>query len=288
MQDHLALLAADLQVSQHHGLCGREVPVVARGLLVVPDVLAGVWIQRHDAGQVEVVPTGRAALAASPRRAVAGSDVHQVQLGVERHAVPGRATTASLPPLSCGIPGLGGFGHGFILKGLGRVARYGEPAPLLVARGSVIGRDVATHAVFCAAVADDDLALEDTWSACDGIAVLAVNNGVLFPHLGARGRIQRDKAAIKNPHEDLALIHRHAAVDHIAATLEAIGAVHAGIKAPEALAAAHVNGVHHAPAGADVHDAVHHHRSGFHAAGGFQVVRPGQAQILHVPGVELL
>ena len=52
VQDDLARLAADLQVGEDHRLRRGEVPVVARRLLVVPDVLAGVGIERNDRGEV--------------------------------------------------------------------------------------------------------------------------------------------------------------------------------------------------------------------------------------------
>ena len=287
MQDDLARLAADLDVGQHHGLGGGEVPAVARRFLVVPDVLARIGVQRHDAGQVQVVATGRAALGLRPGRAVARADVHEVELGVIGHGVPGRAAATGLPPLAGRVPGLGGAGHGLVLERLGRVAGHGEPAPLLRAGLGVIGRDIAAHAVLGAAVADQHLALDDARRARDGVRVGAVDDGVLLPDLLARGRVQRHQAAIEGAHIHLALVDRHAPVDHVAAALEAVGAVHAGVVAPQALAGAYVHRMHHAPAGGDVHDSIDHHGRGLHAARGFQVIRPDQAQPLHIGRVQL-
>jgi hypothetical protein len=43
---------------------------------------------------------------------------------------------------------------------------------------------------------------------------------------------------------------------------------------PQPLARPDVDGVHHAPRGADLYDAVHHHRRGLHPARGLEVVGP--------------
>ncbi len=222
MQQHLARLAADLHVGQDHRLGGGVVPVVAGRLLVVPLVLAGVGVQRHHRAQVEVVAALGAARLVRPGRAVAGAHVHQVELGVEGEAVPGGAPAAGFPVLAARVPGLRGLGHRGVFEGLARVARHHEPAPFLLARLRVVGGDEAAHAVFGAAVADDDLALEHARRAGDGVAALLAFERVFLPDLLAGGGVQRNQAAVEGGHVDLALVNGHAAVHHVAATLEAL------------------------------------------------------------------
>ncbi len=82
-------------------------------------------------------------------------------------------------------------------------------------------------------------------------------------------------------------VQRDATVDDIAAALHGVLARHFGVVGPQPLAAARVDGMHHAPRGGDVHDAVHHQRRGFDAAGRFEVVGPRKAQLAHVAGVDL-
>ena len=202
-------------------------------------------------------------------------------------AVPRRSAAAGLPVLSARIPRLGGPGHRGVLEGLGRIAGDGEPAPALGARLGVIGGDIAAHAVLGATVADDHLALVDTRGARDRVRPRAVDDGVLRPHHPTGGGVEGDQAAVVGGDEHLALVDGHAAVDHVAAALVARLARHVGIVDPQPLARADVDGVHHAPRGADVHDAVHHHRRGLHPARGLEVVGPHQAERLDVVRVDL-
>ena len=287
MQDHLARLAGDGQVGQDHRLGGGVVPVVTRRFLVVPLVVAGVRVQRDDGGQVQVVAALGAARAVRPGRPVAGAHVHQVQLRVEHHRIPHGAAATGLPPLAARVPRLGGAAHGFVFKRLAGVARHAVPAPDLLAGFGVVGGDVAAHAVLGAAVADDHLALEHARRAGAGVGALLAFDGVLFPDHLAGDCVQRDQPSVERAHVDLALPQRHAAVDHVAAALRSHRAVHLRVVRPQLLAGARVNGVHHAPGRGDVHHAVDHDGRGLHAARGFQVVRPGQAQLVHVAGVDL-
>src|SRR5690606_33426476 len=97
------------------------------------------------------------------------------------------------------------------------------------------------------AVADDDLALHHARCASDGVAELAVDDGVLLPHLGAGGGVECDETAVVGGHVHPALVQRHAAVDHIAAALVAGLARYLRVIRPDALAGAHIDRVHHAP-----------------------------------------
>ena len=247
MQYDLARLAGDLDVGQDHGLGGGVVPVVARCFLIVPLVFAGVGIQRHDGSQVQVVAALGAAHLVRPGRAIARAHIHGVEFGIESHAVPHGAAATGLPPFAAGVPGPGGALHGLVLEGFGRIAGYAEPAPFLLAGLGVIGRDIAAHAIFGTAVADDDLALEHARRAGDGQRPLLPLEGILVPDLLAGGGVQGDQAAIPCTHIDLALPQRHAAVDDVAAPLEAGAAVDLRVIGPDPVAGAGVDGMHHAP-----------------------------------------
>src|SRR6185369_3932208 len=98
----------------------------------------------------------------------------------------------------------------------------------------------------------------------------------------AGGGVEGHEAAVVGGDEHLALVDGHAAVDHVAAALVARLARHVRVVDPEPLARPDVDGVHHAPGGADVHHAVHHQRCGFHPARGLEIVGPHQAERLDV------
>jgi hypothetical protein len=117
----------------------------------------------------------------------------------------------------------------------------------LIAGLGVIGSDIAARAIFGAAIADQDLAVEHARCAGDRVGVLLVDQRILFPrHLASR-RIERDQAAVIDADVYLALPQRYAAVDHVAAALVAPFLVDLGIVAPQPLAGARVDGMHHAP-----------------------------------------
>src|SRR5690606_12170510 len=134
-----------------------------------------------------------AADGAVPRRAVAGADVEQVELRVVGHGVPHRAAAAQRPPLA--VPGFRRHGHHLVLEAELGIAGHGEEAPGEFAGFGVVGGDVAAHAVFGAAVADDDLALHHARRAGDGVADVATDQRVGFPHALAAGGVHRHQAA---------------------------------------------------------------------------------------------
>jgi DDE superfamily endonuclease len=51
--------AVDVDIGEDHRLGRGIIPVVARRLLIVPDVFSGVGVQRHQRTQMEVIATGR-------------------------------------------------------------------------------------------------------------------------------------------------------------------------------------------------------------------------------------
>ena len=160
VQQGLDGLAAELHVGQHDVHVGVVIPGLAGCGLVVPLVLAGVGIERDDGAQEEIIAAAGAADLLVPGRAVAGADQHLVEFRIVGDAVPHRAAAAMLPPFT--VPGLGGHFHGLVLEAVSRVARHHPEAPGLFAGLGIVGRYIAARrAPFGAAVADDDLALED-------------------------------------------------------------------------------------------------------------------------------
>src|SRR5260221_10109275 len=61
LQQHLAAFAVNVECRHGHLLGAIEVPTVTRVDLVVPDVLAGISVERNDRGGVEIVATAWAA-----------------------------------------------------------------------------------------------------------------------------------------------------------------------------------------------------------------------------------
>src|SRR6185437_14656506 len=135
------------------------VPLLGRYLLVVPGVGAIARVQRDDRAQKQVVATLRAAKRLRVRRAVTGTDIHQVELGVVDDRVPVVATTADFPPLPG--PGLGGHRHDRVGRGafghFRGVAGDEIELPRPFAGARVIGTDVSAGAEVAPGVADDHL-----------------------------------------------------------------------------------------------------------------------------------
>jgi hypothetical protein len=254
----------------------------------VPQVFAGVGVERNDRGKVEVVAAGRAAQVAVPRRAVAGAEIDGVEVGVEGDAVPHRAAAAVHPVVAGGVPGLGGRRHGLVLVGFARIARDHEPAPSLTAGLGVVGGDVAAHAILGAAVADDHLAVGHARRAGDRVGMLVVDDGVFFPNLPAARRVEGDQPPVIGADEDLALVQGDAPVHDVTAAAVTLVARDLGVEGPDLLAGAGIDGVDDAPRRRDIHDAVDHDRGRLDAARRVEVVGPREAEVLDVAGVDLV
>src|SRR5262249_32807899 len=136
-------------------------------------ILAGVGVQRDDGRCIEVVTAPRAARLGVVGSCIGGPDVNAIELGVEGDAVPGATSSATLLP-ELTIPGLcSRLQSGVTLVRLWTRGHDIE-APDLLPGLLVISRDIATHAEIGAALADDDLAVEQAGSAGHRLSVLRI------------------------------------------------------------------------------------------------------------------
>ena len=262
-------------------LGGGVVPGIARCRLVMPDVFARIGVDRDDGGQEQVVALALAAPDRIPQRAVADTDVEQVQLRVVGEGVPGGSAAALLDERAA-MPGLLGDLHSLAFGRLVRVAGDGEEAPGLFAGFGIVGGDVAAHAELGAAVADHDLAIHDPWRARDGVAAFLVVAGVDRPDAFTCLGVDGFEAAVEHADVDLTLPHGDATVDRIAAGFTCAGTVGLGVIFPDLLAGARIERIDDGEGAGGVHHAVHHDRRGFHAPIDVQLVTPGQAELVDV------
>jgi hypothetical protein len=134
----------------------------------VPDIFAGLGPQRHDRGEIEIVPLSRRAVELVPGRTIAHADIKQVKLRIIGHGIPHGATAALLPPFA--LPG--GLGRLEVRFGVlaRRIGHRIEPPQLLAGIGVICGQEAA-HAHFRAAVADQHHAVDHARRAGDGIGL---------------------------------------------------------------------------------------------------------------------
>jgi len=242
----------------------------------VPRVFAGVGVERDDGRNEQVVAAAGAAGFLRPREAVAGAEIDEVGFGVVDDGVPDRRAAAELPVLVT-VPCLRGFDEFGLFVGLGWITGDRVPGPQLLAGLGVEGGDAAADVVFGAAVADEDFPVGDARRAGDGV-VCAFRHGLHRPDFLAGLAVERDQAAVERAENDLALPRGDAAVDHVTAGVAALGAVDLGIVLPERGAGADVVGLHHAPCGGEIHDAVDDDGRRFLTALGVDVGIPGEAE----------
>ena len=288
LQQHLARPAGDGQVGQDHLLRGVEVPVVAGGDLVMPDVVAGAGPQGDDRRQVQVIAVALATVVAAPRRAVAGADEHQVGLEVVGQPVPRRAAAAVLPPLAA--PGAEGELHRAILERLGRVARDHVPAPHLLAGARVVGGEIAADAVLAAAVADEHQPFHDARRAGDAV-VAADRRRLDRPlHLAGPG-VEGHQPSVEQADVDAPAVECHPAVDRPAteprAALGHRAAHERRVPFPLERAGPRVDGEHDAPRRGPVQRAIPHQGRRLDLALRADLGRPGQPEPADVAGVDL-
>ncbi len=180
LHQHVSISSVDLEGRQHERRRGIEVPALTGGLLVVPDIVAGVGIQRDDRCDEQIVATGRAPISSVPGRSIGSAEVHEIRFRVIGDAVPGIAAVPAGPvPLE--VPGLGRHLQRFVLVRLGGVTRHGVEAPLELAAVQVVRRNVTPRIKLATAVADDDNFPGNLRFAGDGVSTLVVDDGVCLP-----------------------------------------------------------------------------------------------------------
>src|SRR3546814_5517816 len=85
-------------------VCSSDLGIIVPGLggrrLIVPFVLAGLGVDRHDGAQEQVVALAFAADAVIPRRAISSAEIDGVEFGVIGDGVPHGAAAAVFPPFA--------------------------------------------------------------------------------------------------------------------------------------------------------------------------------------------
>jgi hypothetical protein len=284
VHQHFTRLAIDREIGEHDMLAGSEIPAFGRRLLEVPGIGAGLGLQRDHRREIEIVAAARRADLLVPGGSVADTDIEQVEIGIVGHRIPHGAAAAELPIFAG--PGLGGLLQIGRLGALRGIARHGVEAPELLAALGIVSGDIAAHAIFGAAIADDDAALDDARRAGDSVGLGLIDRHHRPGGL-ARGGIERDQPAVERADIDLVAPRRDAAIDGIAARLDQRLARHLGIVGPEQFAGARVERLDHAPGGADEELAVDHQRRGFLPARGIEIRIPGEAELGGIGGVDL-
>jgi hypothetical protein len=114
-----------------------------------------------------------------------------------------------------------------------------------------------------------------------------IDDRVLLPHDLAGDGIERSQPSVERAGKYLAVVERHAAVDHVAAALVADRARHLRVEGPQAATGTHVDRVHDAPRRGDIHDTVDHQRRRFNAPFRLEIVGPDEAELADVAGIDL-
>src|SRR5438132_11521872 len=276
--DALARLAVDHGIEEHDRAGRVVVPDVVVDLLEVPDVLAGLRLQRDHRRAVQVVALAHRAVVIRP--AVAGCEVEEAELRIERGRVPDRGAAAHRM-VGAGRPGLAAT-----------LPRPGQrvPAPLDLAGLGVQRGDAPTHAELAARDAAVHEALVVEWRARDGVAVLPLLDGRLPLHLAGL-HVQRDDVRVELTEVEQPLAHGETAVDPAAAHGGDL-LVDPGPVLPEDLARLGVQREDVVVARDHVHDPVLDEVRGLERvlaadAGALQARHPGALELLDVRGVDL-
>ena len=291
LHQHGAINAADLQVRQDQLLRGVVVPVIIRRRLVVPRHPTGVGMERDDRGGVQPVELWIAKLPKVVGGGVRGAEVQKTQGRIVGKAVPGRPPEL-VSRIAVRIPG---FRRRLERRTLERPAgrrRHGIEAPFEDAARQIVRGDIAPHAAVPhvrAAVADDHDVPGDLRGAGARVGEPMVDDGIDDPDRPAGGSIDRMQPPVARRHVHLAFPHRHAAVDEVAAGISRGEPVAFRIVAPDLPAARRIERIHIAPGAGAVHASVDHDRRRFLAAlRGSEVVAPGESELLHVAGIDVV
>ena len=277
--------ALDLEVRKNHLLRGVEVPMVVRRRLVIPRKAAAVGVQRDDRGGIQAVELGRTELTQVIRSRIRRAEIHQLQFRIVGKAVPGRAAALILR-VAMRVPGLCRRRKLRIFERLPDGRRHRVKPPFEGAVHQVIGRHVAAHTPaphVRSAVSNDDEVAGDLRCAGAGIGQLVIDDGIGFPDLGAGRGIERVQTSVDRSDVHLALPHRHAAVDEIAARISGGKIIRLGIVAPQFAAGRGVKRIDVSPGAGGVHHAVDDDRGRLLAAHrSSEIVLPGESQAVEV------
>ncbi len=157
----------------------------------MPQIFPGLRIERDDRGEEQIVAALGAADLGIPRRAVAGTEIDAVEIGIVGDRIPGGAAPAMLPPFAG--PGLRRHCLGIVLEALRRIARHGVEAPQPLAARGIVGGDIAADGrEIRAAMADDHFAAEYPRCAGDVAAIVGPFRGLHRPGELARLRVDRE------------------------------------------------------------------------------------------------
>src|SRR5438876_9634800 len=276
--DALARLAVGHGIEEHDRAGRVVVPDVVVDLLEVPDVLAGLRLQRDHRRAEQVVALAHRAVVIRP--AVAGREVEEAELRIERGRVPDRGAAAHRM-VGAGRPGLAAT-----------LPRPGQrvPAPLDLAGLGVQRGDAPTHAEFASRDAGVHEAVVVERCGREGIAVLPLLDGRLPLHLASL-HVQRDDVRVELTEVEQPLAHGETAVDPAAAHGGDL-LVDPGPVLPEDLARFGVQREDVAVARDHVHDPVLDEGRGLERvlaadARALQARHPGALELLDVRGVDL-
>ncbi len=290
LHDHRPGRAVYGQVGKNQFLYRVVVPAVARRGLVIPGHASGGRVQRQDGCGEQAVELRRPELAQVIGRRVGRAEVHEIQGWIVGKSVPRRSAPMQLG-FAMGIPSLVRLRQFRILIGLPDGGRYRVEAPFERAGFQIVGRHIAAHGSVAhvgAAIADDHDSACNLRRARAGVGQLVIGDGIGFPDLLARPGVQRMQTSVGRGNINLALPHRHAAVDQITAGVSADEVVGLRVIAPQFLAAGGIHRVHITPGSRGVHDSVDDDGGGFLTAHGIaQVVLPRKPQLLDVLRVDV-
>ena len=249
--------AVHFQVGQDDVHVRVVVPGFPGSGLVVPAVFAGVGVQGDDRTQEQVVASSGTTDLPVPGRAVAGTDVKQVEFSVVGKAVPGVTSAAEFPPLAG--PRFRSHAHGIVLETVGRITGHDPETPRLLASLGIVGGDVAPiRAGLGAAVADEHLAFENLGSAGD-VEWLGGVEGAHAPHLLAGLPFHGDQPPVPCGQVNLVLPEADAAVVFPAHAQVGTGLLgHARVVHPHLLVRAEIDRVDPIHALDEVDHAVRH------------------------------
>src|SRR5215467_3188755 len=153
LHNDLAAAAIHLQIRKHERLSCVVVPVFPRRNLKMPYKFTVGGTERENGSKVQVVAFTFTAQCAVPSSSISSAGVNQIELGVVDNRVPGRASTATDPPLA--MPCFGRALERFGFKSTRRIPwdRIGAPRQLAGLR--VVSGNISTHTELRASVSDE-------------------------------------------------------------------------------------------------------------------------------------